>query len=58
MARRTNYKFERLQRERNKAAKKAARQKIKEERSEQRKAEQEGLEPTVSDAGETEPGIE
>ncbi|MFQ5784153.1 MAG: hypothetical protein ACE5H8_04940 [Alphaproteobacteria bacterium] len=39
MARKPNYKFERLERERAKAAKKAARAKLKAERAEQKKAE-------------------
>ncbi len=37
MARRPNYKFERLERERSKAAKKAARLKAKQEKAEKKK---------------------
>jgi hypothetical protein len=45
MARKPNYNFERRERERIKAAKKAARQEAKRERSERRKAEAAGLVP-------------
>ena len=58
MARKPNYKFERLQRERNKAAKKEARRQAKEERTAQRKAEEEGVQPSAPDVGESESGIE
>lgn len=44
MARRPNYKFERLERERAKAAKKATRLEAKKERADKRKAENAGLE--------------
>lgn len=37
MARKPNYRFERMERDKNKASKKLARQKAKEEKSEQRK---------------------
>ena len=43
MARKPNYRFERMERERNKAAKKAARQAAKKERTEQAKAEKAAL---------------
>ena len=52
MARKPNYKFERLQRERNKAAKKEARRAAKEERSAQKKPE----EGEASDTADAEPG--
>ncbi len=45
MPRRPNYKFERLERQRAKAAKKAARQEAKKEKAEKRKAENAGLDP-------------
>jgi hypothetical protein len=45
MARKPNYKFERLERQRAKTAKKAARTKAKEEKVEQRKAELAGPAP-------------
>jgi len=45
MARKPNYNFERRERERIKAAKKAARLEAKRERSEKRKAEAAGLVP-------------
>ena len=46
MARKTSYKFDRMERERQKAAKKAARLEAKKEKVEQRKAEQtEGAKP-------------
>ena len=44
MARKPNYKFERLERERAKAAKKATRLEAKKERADRRKAENAGLE--------------
>ncbi len=44
MARKPNYNFERMERERAKAAKKAARLEAKRERAEKRKAENAGLE--------------
>lgn len=47
MARKTNYKFDRMERERQKAAKKAARAEAKKEKAEQRKAEP--SEPDLSD---------
>ncbi len=43
MARRPNYKFERMERQRTKAAKKAARLEAKKEKAEKRKAENAGL---------------
>ena len=43
MARKPNYNFERMERERAKAAKKAARLEAKREKSEKRKAENAGL---------------
>ena len=58
MARKPNYKFERLQRERNKAAKKEARRQAKEERAADRKSEEEGGEPSTPDADESESGIQ
>ena len=45
MPRKPNYKFERLERQRQKAAKKAARLEAKKEKSDIRKAGTEGLEP-------------
>lgn len=42
MARRPNYKFERMERDRAKAAKKAARAQLKAEKAEKRKAEASG----------------
>lgn len=39
MARKPNYRFERMERDKNKASKKLARQKAKEEKSDQRKTE-------------------
>ncbi len=42
MARRPNYKFERMERDRAKAAKKAARAQLKADKAEQRKAEASG----------------
>ena len=44
MARRPNYKFERMERDRAKAAKKAARAQLKADKAEQRKAESSGEE--------------
>lgn len=49
MARRPNYKFERLERQRAKAAKKATRLEAKKERAEKRNAE--AADPEVSDNG-------
>ncbi len=46
MPRKPNYKFERLERQRTKAAKKAARLEAKKEKTEKRKAEIAGLVPT------------
>lgn len=43
MARKPNYRFARLERERNKAARKAERAKLKAERAEQRRLEKAGL---------------
>lgn len=45
MPRKPNYKFERLERQRQKAAKKAARLEAKKEKSDIRKAENDGLVP-------------
>ncbi len=45
MPRKPNYKFERLERQRTKAAKKAARLEAKKEKAENRKAENAGLVP-------------
>ncbi len=45
MARRPNYKFERLERDRAKAAEKAARLKAKQEKAEKKKTEEEGEQP-------------
>ncbi len=45
MARKPNYNFERQERQRAKAAKKAARQEAKKERADKRKAENGGLAP-------------
>ncbi len=45
MPRKPNYKFERLERQRTKAAKKAARLEAKKEKTEKRKAEISGLVP-------------
>ena len=45
MARKPNYKFERMERDRQKAAKKAARLEAKREKAELKKAENEGLLP-------------
>lgn len=53
MARKPNYNFERMERERAKAAKKAARLEAKREKSEKRKAENAGLDypaEAISDA--------
>ncbi len=44
MARKPNYRFERFERERSKAAKKAARLEARQERAEKRTAEKAGLE--------------
>ena len=49
MARKPNYRFARLERERNKAARKAARAKLKAERAELRRQAKEG-QPTNGDA--------
>lgn len=54
MARRPNYKFERMERDRAKAAKKAARAQLKADKAEQRKAEASGESlPGETPAGET-----
>ncbi len=45
MARRPNYKFERMERDRAKAAKKAARLKAKQEKAEQKKTGEEAEQP-------------
>ena len=45
MPRKPNYKFERMERQKAKAAKKAARQEAKMEKAERRKAEEAGLLP-------------
>ncbi len=45
MARKPNYKFERMERERAKAAKKAARLEAKREKAEERKADKDELAP-------------
>ncbi len=45
MPRKPNYKFERMERQKAKAAKKAARQEAKMEKAERRKAEETGLLP-------------
>ena len=52
MARKPNYRFARLERERNKAARKAARAKLKAERAELRRQEKAGLSPEGEAAGE------
>jgi hypothetical protein len=49
MARKTNYKFERMERDRQKAAKKAARLEAKKEKSDLKKAEGDGLVPEGED---------
>ena len=49
MPRKPNYKFERMERQRQKAAKKAARQEAKQEKADSRKAENDGLEPDDED---------
>lgn len=54
MPRKPNYKFERLERDRAKAAKKAERLKLKQERAEQRKAELAGPTELSGQAGQTE----
>ena len=53
MARKPNYKFERLQRERNKAAKKEARRAAKEER---KNLGEDGTSPATLDMADAEPG--
>ena len=55
MARKPNYKFERMERERAKSAKKAARLEAKKEKAEKRKAGMNGLDP-VEDEGSDFPG--
>lgn len=52
MARKPNYNFERMERERAKAAKKAARLEAKREKAERKKAENAGLLPAGELAGE------
>ena len=53
MARKPNYRFARLERERNKAARKAARSKLKAERAELRKQEKDGQTADGQPVGET-----
>jgi len=53
--RKPNYKFERMERDRAKAAKKAERLKLKQERAEQRKAELAGPTDPDGQAEQTEP---
>ncbi|MDE0391606.1 MAG: hypothetical protein OXI57_05990 [Rhodospirillales bacterium] len=53
MARKPNYRFARLERERNKAARKAARAKLKAERAELRRQEKSGQVVEGEDADET-----
>ncbi len=53
--RKPNYKFERMERDRAKAAKKAERLKLKQERAEQRKAELAGPTESAEQAGPMEP---
>ena len=53
MARKPNYRFARLERERNKAARKAARAKLKAERAELRRQEKAGLSPEGEAADES-----
>ncbi len=55
MPRKPNYKFERMERDRAKAAKKAERLKLKQERAEQRKAELAGPTESAEQAGPMEP---
>ncbi len=50
MPRKPNYRFERMERERSKAAKKAARAALKAERTEQKKAEGQGDVPPAEEA--------
>ena len=49
MARRPNYKFERMERDRAKAAKKAARLKAKQEKAEKKRIEEGGQPPAPAD---------
>ena len=56
MARKPNYRFARLERERNKAARKAERAKQKAERAEQRRLEKAGLSAEGDDAAGAESG--
>ena len=51
MARKPNYRFERHEREKAKAAKKAARLEAKKERAEKRQAEADGPQPTDDESG-------
>ena len=53
--RKPNYKFERMERDRAKAAKKAERLKLKQERTEQRKAELAGPTEPAEQTGQMEP---
>ena len=53
MARKPNYKFERMERERAKIAKKAARLEAKKEKAEKRKAEITGLDPIGDEASDS-----
>lgn len=55
MPRKPNYKFERMERDRAKAAKKAERLKLKQERAEQRKAELDGPTEPAEQTGQMEP---
>ena len=59
MPRKPNYKFERMERDRQKAAKKAARLEAKREKAEQKKAGEEAtMGDTVGPVEETETGLE
>ena len=53
MPRKPNYKFERMERQKAKAAKKAARQEAKMEKAEKRKAEEAGIVPEDETAAES-----
>ncbi len=55
MPRKPNYKFERIERDRAKAAKKAERLKLKQERAEQRKAELAGTTDPAAQTGQMDP---
>lgn len=58
MARKPNYRFARLERERNKAARKAERARLKAERAEQRRLEKAGLAAEGETASEAETATE